>query len=84
MEALLAVSHYIFFIASFCLVGYLDESGKIHKIFGYRYYRIWEVVLFVAVQIAPAFLPDIATLIIAVAMAAGYIGWKVGRSRSGS
>lgn len=79
MEALHDLAVTVFGLADLALVDYLEKTGRLEKLFGMRYYRLGGIVLFAVLLVIPVFLPDIAVIIIAIAIAAGYIGWRIGK-----
>ena len=81
MDAMLYMAEVAFVIASFGFVDLLERTGWLSKLFTERYKNVGGVILFIVIQVIPAFLPDIVTIIIAVAMTAGYIGYRIGHSK---
>jgi uncharacterized membrane protein len=81
MEKLTYLSEIVFVVASFVCVDWFDKIGLLKKIFGERFYYGGGIIIFIGIQIIPLFMPDVATIIVAVAMFAGYIVWRIGRSK---
>lgn len=79
MEALHYLAVTIFGLAALVFVDFLERNGWLEKLFGMRFYRLGGIVLVIAILFIPAFLSDLATIIIAVAVAACYIGWRIGK-----
>lgn len=79
IEALHYLAITVFGLADLAFVDYLEKTGRLEKLFGMRNYKLGWTILFVVLLIIPAFLPDIAVVIIAIAIAAGYIGWRIGK-----
>lgn len=82
LERLVEMSGIVFFFAAAGIVDYLDRCGFLRELFPTGHYFAG-VVLFLILQIVPVILPDLATVILSTAIIAGYIGWRIGRSKNG-
>lgn len=79
MDALHGLAVTVFGLADLAFVDYLEKTGRLEKMFGMRNYRLGGIILFLVLLVIPAFLTDLAVIIIAIALVAGYIGWRIGK-----